>query len=90
MSEWIDGPLRLPQPGEGWRHYSGTLYKIVSVGFETTKGAAVVIYQHYGEPPGIQCTYPFWVRPLDEFLGYTDTKEKRFQYSRAPTPTSGA
>jgi hypothetical protein len=74
---------RLPQPGEGWRHYGGQLYQIVGNGHDTETGRAVVVYMEWGwslaQPPNL------WSRPLDSFMGFVlDAKKRRFQFDRDP------
>jgi len=62
-----------PLAGQGWRHYKGALYRIEAIAHETTHGDAVVVYRGFDHrDQGV------WVRPLDEFLGYTDNHERRF------------
>jgi hypothetical protein len=74
----MDEEYTMPRVGEGWRHHKGGLYKIVGIGHDTTIGDAVVIYSSdsHHSPSGL------WVRPLSEFLGYTEDHQQRFYKER--------
>ena len=68
--------IRLPVFGEKWRHYKGSRYRIVRVGHDATNGNAVVIYESVES----EVEARIWVRPLGEFVGYTDDHKPRFTY----------
>lgn len=76
--------LRMPRPGEGWRHVkSNRLYEITGTGHVTDTGRAVVIYREWGALTVQDQRDPqLWVRALDEFLGWTDDHKRRFQFER--------
>ncbi|ASD51901.1 hypothetical protein JT318_gp16 [Pseudomonas phage PspYZU01] len=63
--------------GQIWRHHSGRLYRVVSIGYDD-KGTAVVIHQ--GTTDGI-----VHVRSLGNFLGVVPaTMEPRFVLVQEP------
>ncbi len=82
------GPVRMPKPGEGWRHYKGgpdSLYVIIGTGYHTETNDAVVVYQAYSWSLALPPT--LFVRPLSVFLGTTDEHKPRFEFERrAPEP----
>ncbi len=67
-----------PAARQGWRHYSGHLYWIMAIGHDAITGKMVVIYSR--EPDGSK---EMWTRPIDDFLGYTEDKRRRFVLERA-------
>lgn len=72
--------IRMPQPGEGWRHYKGgylSLYEIVGMGRDTETGQPVVIYKPFGCAPFAHP--PLYSRPLGVFLGSVDTPDGHVQ-----------
>jgi len=78
--------VKYPQPDEGWRHYKGTLYRIVGIGHDTETQKAVVVYSRYGDDYSQR---NLWVRPLDMFMGLAGTDEHgrpidRFKFEREP------
>jgi hypothetical protein len=72
-----------PRPGEIWRHCNGGRYEIYGIGFDTKSGDAVMIYQSMDHGST-------WVRPLGEFLGYTEDKNLRFVKETDLTPNNEA
>lgn len=49
--------------GSLWRHYGGTIYRVLNVGLDTETNNAIVIYQR--EEGGV-----WFSRPIGEFLGH--------------------
>lgn len=76
--------LRVPRPGEGWRHTkSNRLYEIAGTGHATDTGKAVVIYRNWGHLTEQERDDPqLWVRDLAEFLGWTEDHRRRFVFER--------
>ena len=52
----------MPQYGTVWRHYKGTLYKIIGPGIIEATERLAVIYQDADNKLS-----PFWIRPLSEW-----------------------
>ena len=63
----------LPAMDQYWRHYKGGLYMIVDIAHDTRSGEAVVVYNTVSYH-----SVGMWVRPIGEFLGYTESHERRF------------
>lgn len=94
MTDIIQSNLRMPQVGEGWRHYKGgseSLYEIVGVGYDAETGSAIVGYKAYGRP---LTQTPLHTRRLDIFLSTVKVPRQtvidsyefvpRFRYDRGP------
>jgi hypothetical protein len=65
--------IRIPLPGEGWRHYKGgyqSLYEIIGTGRDE-HGNAVVVYKPYDWT--LAQPAPIYVRQLADFLFEIDT-----------------
>lgn len=58
--------MRSIKPGETYRHFKGTEYKIVTIAINTETEEKMVIYQHEDK---------VWARPYDMFISKVD-KEK--------------
>lgn len=68
-----------PKNGEYWKHYKGTVYKIISAdsnwsGTETIRGSLITY----------ECvdTRVHWTQPLERFLDNVTPKVKRFKKCR--------
>lgn len=48
--------------GETYKHYKGTLYKIITVGRHTETKEELVVYRSHADQK-------IWIRPLDIFNG---------------------
>lgn len=75
--------FRMPQPGEGWRHYKGALYWITGVATDAATGNAIVVYRENSYQSRL------FTRDLSVFLGFTEAHEQRFAFERcASEPTT--
>lgn len=80
-----------PKPGEGWRHYSGTLYLILALGRDES-GKVVVIYTEYTTTPlhSIKLQHigsiftSIYTRELGSFLQTLEDHSPRFKFDRGP------
>ena len=75
--------LKMPEAGEGWRHYKRDLYRVVGLGYDE-QGTAVVVYTPWewslASPP------PIYTRKLgtwfDEIDIFEDADGKRHRCAR--------
>lgn len=82
--------LNWPEPGSEWRYHNGGLFQIVCCAVNTKTGDIDVVYHMYSSNDTLKFYKPtVFVRPLSEFLGYTETLKRRFTYERAAEPTAG-
>lgn len=70
-------PSVMPSPGEHWRHYKNTIYKILNVGIHANIGVPMVVYTDdtiYSETrkTGV------YVLDLNEFLKTMENHKPRF------------
>ena len=74
---------KIPVSGEVYRHFTGELYRIVTMAKQAETGEELVVYQAlYGE-------FGIFVLPLLRFAGKTDEGENRFTLVAAPEIVSG-
>lgn len=59
----------LPYPGDIWRHFKGTYYRIVGIAMHTETEETMVIYHEAWKPMGLYC------RPMEMFMSPVDSKK---------------
>jgi hypothetical protein len=78
--------FHIPEPGELWRHYKGSLYLIIGMAIDASTGRPTVVYAD--DPRAVaEAAGRTYTRDLGEFLGFTDAHQQRFVRegaSRAP------
>ena len=70
-------PPDLPRAGQIWRHYKGSTYRVFGLAHWTVDGNLAVVYQAV-ELPSHTSVGEIWVRPIGEFLGFTEDHQRRF------------
>lgn len=58
-----------PRPQEIYRHFKGNIYQIITLARHSENGEEMVVYQQLCPP------YEVYVRPLEMFMGRTDTRK---------------
>lgn len=57
--------LRVPKPGELYKHFKGTIHKIICIAKDSENLQDMVVYTH-------EANGTIWIRPLDMFLSKVD------------------
>lgn len=60
------------KPAQRWKHYKGTIYRVVCVAFREDDRALIVIYTRESGD-GV-----YWARPLSEWHDYVERGVRRF------------
>ena len=74
-----DRETTMPEHGTFWRHYKGTLYKIIGHGVIEATEQPAVIYQ-----AADNSLSAFWIRPVAEWQEDVPTHGPRFRQVSAP------